>query len=125
MKKMLVSFLATLALIFSYQFLGQQVVYAGTNLAYLDEDYNVCVFNVYKKSDVNIDTEVQIIIRKNGALIQTHLEFIESEKGGKWLYRAHNQDYTKVREWKSVWSNKLAWAVLKYACDRYGIDPFD
>lgn len=83
--------------------------YAST-CVYTDDNYVVSVENVYRKSDVNIDTDVHFIIMSSLSGSDTHYEFLKRD--GTWLYRTHKYENGP---WAPVNSNAIAQAIFNYA----------
>ena len=113
LKKVLVS-LFMLGVLFS-GIIGTEKIFtptvqASSALVYQDSNYIVTVENVYKKSDVNIDTDVTFMIQSSLSVKETHYEFLE--KDGTWLFRTHLVSYG---HWAPVSRNEIAQAIFDYA----------
>ena len=92
------------------QFYPQKVYASGGEPVYLDDDCNVTVLKVYKKSAENIDTDVEFIFFKSFTSSTTHYEFQKRE--GTWLFRTHLLEYGP---WAPVSRDKIAQAIFDYA----------
>ena len=83
---------------------------AYAECVYTDRNLVVFVEKVYKKSDVNIDTDVQIIVIRALDYDDTHYEFQKREE--TWIYRTHKSENGP---WAPVNSNAIAQAIFNYA----------
>lgn len=86
------------------------IAQAAGALVYHDSDFLVTVEKVYKKSDVNLDTDVTFMIHSEFSVKQTHYEFLK--KDGTWLYRTHLVEYG---HWSPVSRDNIAQAIFDYA----------
>ena len=113
LKKVFVS-LFMLGVLFSGIFGTENIitptVQASGALVYHDSNYLVTVEKVYKKSDVNIDTDVTFMIHSEFSVKETHYEFLK--KDGTWLFRTHLAAYG---HWAPVSRDNIAQAIFDYA----------
>lgn len=79
-------------------------------MVYSDSRFIVEVENIYRKSVVNIDTDVTFTVLRDYSVQETHYEFLK--KDGTWLYRTHLVSYAP---WAPVSHNNIAQAIFDYA----------